>query len=50
MSERIYHTMKSVGVGNLVVGILIMVLGIASGIAIIVNGARLLHKKSDLMF
>lgn len=29
MSERIYNTMKSVGVGNLVMGILFIVAGVA---------------------
>lgn len=50
MSERVYRTMKSAGIGNLVIGTLIIVFGIASGIAVIVNGAKLLKKKSELMF
>ncbi|MBQ3600824.1 MAG: hypothetical protein II992_06430 [Lachnospiraceae bacterium] len=50
MEERVYRVMKSIGIGNLVLGILIMVFGIASGIAVIVNGARLIQKKSDLTF
>ncbi len=48
--EKIYHTMKSVGVWNLVMGILLIVAGIISGILLILNGARLLKKKSELMF
>jgi hypothetical protein len=48
--EKIYHTMKSVGVWNLVMGILLIVAGIVSGILLILNGARLLKKKSELMF
>jgi len=50
MMEKIYNTMKSVGVWNLVTGILLIVAGITSGIFLIVNGARLLKKKSDLLF
>lgn len=50
MEEKIYHTMKSTGISNLVIGILILVFGIASGIAVIVNGAKLIRKKKDLMF
>lgn len=50
MGEKIYATMKSVGVANLVVGIIIIAAGIAAGVSIIVNGARLLSKKSDLLF
>ncbi len=50
MMEKIYHTMKSVGVWNLVMGILLIVAGAVSGILLILNGARLLKKKSDLLF
>lgn len=50
MSEKIYSTMKSVGIGNLVTGILIIVLGIAGGILMIISGAKLLKKKSDILF
>jgi hypothetical protein len=50
MMEKIYHTMKSVGVWNLVLGILMIVAGIVSGILLILNGTILLKKKSDLMF
>ena len=50
MEERVYHTMKKAGITNLVIGILIIIFGIASGVSIIVNGAKLLHNKKDLMF
>ena len=50
MMEKIYNTMKSVGVWNLVMGILLIVAGTVSGILMILNGARLLKKKSDLLF
>ena len=49
MMEKIYHTMKSVGVWNLVMGIL-LVAGIVSGVLLILNGAKLLKKKSELLF
>jgi hypothetical protein len=48
--EKIYHTMKSVGVWNLVLGILMIVSGIIAGILLILNGSILLKKKSDLIF
>lgn len=48
--EKIYKTMKSVGISNLVMGILLIVAGIASGIFMIISGAKLLKKKSDLLF
>mgnify|MGYP000654283440 FL=1 len=50
MLEKIYHTMKSVGVWNLVLGILMIVTGAVAGSLLILNGARLLKKKSDLLF
>lgn len=50
MEEKVYHTMKSVGIANLVFGILILLFGLATGIAVIVNGAKLLARKSDLTF
>ncbi|MGB4658526.1 MAG: hypothetical protein WBI07_05060 [Mobilitalea sp.] len=50
MMEKIYQTMRSAGVWNLVMGILLIVAGIVSGILLIINGATLLKKKSDLLF
>jgi hypothetical protein len=50
MVEKIYKTMKSVGVWNLVMGILLIIAGVLSGVFMILNGARLLKKKSDLIF
>lgn len=50
MMEKIYHTMKSVGVWNLVLGILMILAGAVTGSLLIINGAKLLRKKSDLLF
>ena len=50
MMEKIYNTMRSVGVWNLVMGILLIVAGVVSGILLILNGAKLLKKKSELLF
>ncbi len=50
MMEKIYNTMKSVGVWNLVLGIVLILSGLASGVFLIVNGAKLLKKKSELLF
>lgn len=50
MMEKIYHTMKSVGVWNLVMGILLIIAGVVSGVLLILNGTKLLKKKSDLLF
>lgn len=50
MSEKIYTTMKSVGIGNLVMGILLIVSGIVSGVMMIISGGKLLKKKSEILF
>lgn len=50
MEEKIYNTMKSVGSSNLILGICILVSGIAAGILLIVSGARLLKNKAQIMF
>lgn len=48
--EEVYKSMKHIGIVNLIFGILIMLFGIASGIAVIISGAKLLKKKSDIIF
>lgn len=48
--EKVYKTMKKTGVGNLVLGIMILLFGIAAGILMIVSGAKLLHDKKNLTF
>ncbi len=48
--EKVYKTMKSVGLFNLVIGIIIIVTGIGFGVSVIVNGARLIAGKSKITF
>lgn len=50
MEEKLYKKMKSVGVSNLVFGIVTIAFGIGAGVMMIVNGARLLAHKSDVFF
>ena len=50
MNEKVYSTMKSTGVVNIVFGIITIIMGIATGIVMIVSGARLLKRKSEVMF
>lgn len=49
-NEKTYKTMANVGAGDLAIGIIVLVTGIVTGILMIINGARLLKGKSDLMF
>lgn len=49
-NEKIYKLMTNVGAGDLALGIIVLITGIVTGILMIINGARLLRSKSDLMF
>ncbi len=48
--EKVYKAMKSVGSFNVVIGILMIVSGIALGVLVITRGARLLKQKSEILF
>lgn len=50
MTEKLYKKMKSTGTLSLVMGIVIIVFGVASGVMLIVNGGRLLAHKSETLF
>lgn len=50
MQEKVYGIMKNVGVGNLVFGIISIVAGLTVGVISIINGARLLKSKSNILF
>ena len=49
MNEKLYKTVSGAGAGSLALGIITLVTGIVTGILMIVNGARLLKGKSDIM-
>ncbi|MCI8779963.1 MAG: hypothetical protein HFH70_04725 [Lachnospiraceae bacterium] len=48
--EKVYKAMKSVGSFNVVIGILMIVSGIALGVLVITRGAKLLKQKSEILF
>ena len=48
--EKVYKSMKSVGSFNVVIGILMIVSGIALGVLVITRGAKLLKQKSEILF
>lgn len=50
MEEKIYKTMSKCGALNIVIGVVSIVAGIAAGVLLIVSGANLLSKKSDILF
>lgn len=50
MNEKVYKSMTFAGASNIVIGILLTVVGIATGIITIISGARLLKDKKGLTF
>lgn len=50
MEEKNYKITKSIGGGNIALGVIMIVSGLVCGILAIVNGGRLLKEKSDRLF
>ncbi|MDO5294398.1 MAG: hypothetical protein Q4F05_16810 [bacterium] len=50
MDEKVYKTLNSTGKLNIIFGIITIVFGIGTGIMYIINGARLLKRKSRMLF
>jgi hypothetical protein len=50
MEEKVYKVMRSVGGGNIAIGIVTLVVGVTAGVLLIINGARLLAGKSKILF
>ncbi|SFR76895.1 hypothetical protein [Anaeromicropila populeti] len=50
MGEKVYKTMKSVGIVNLVMGIVLISIGVAVGTVMLVSGGRLIKNKSEVLF
>mgnify|MGYP001099973702 CR=1 FL=1 len=48
--EKVYKTMKGAGVGNIVIGISILLTGMAAGILLIISGSALMRQKRKLTF
>ena len=49
-NEKIYKTMGRVGGGNIAMGAVLVVVGVATGVLMIVSGAKLLLGKSKILF
>ena len=50
MNEKVYKTMSIAGAGNIAIGIVMVLSGITCGILAIVSGAKMLKRKSDIIF
>jgi len=48
--ERIYKIMRNVGGSSIALGVILITLGIVTGVLSIVHGAILLKRKEDLTF
>ena len=48
MNEKIYKTMGRVGGGNIAMGAVLV--GVATGVLMIVSGAGLLKRRGEIMF
>ena len=48
MNEKVYKTMSHAGVSSLVLGIVMLTAGLAAGILMIINGAKLMKRKFEI--
>lgn len=50
MEQKVYKIMKGAGAANIAVGVITLVVGLVSGILLIVTGGRLIAGKSKILF
>ena len=50
MEEKVYKTMGGAGALNIVLGVLMVVVGIASGVLLLISGFKLINRRSNLTF
>lgn len=50
MNEKVYKTMVQCGAGSIAIGIVVLVTGITTGVLMLISGARLLKRKSEITF
>lgn len=50
MDEKVYVTMKNSGAISIAFGIVAIVVGLVSGIFLIISGGKLLQRKSRILF
>ena len=49
MNEKVFKTVSNMAVWNIVMGIVVLVTGITSGVLLLISGAKLLKSKYELM-
>ncbi len=50
MEEKVYKTMNGAGAMNIVLGVIALAVGAATGVLLIISGAKLLSGKSKILF
>ena len=50
MSYSLNQLYNTIGISNLVIGIVTILVGVGAGVTMIVNGARLITGKKDITF
>lgn len=50
MKEKVYKTMNGTGALNIVLGAIVIVVGVASGVLLIISGSKLLAGKKRILF
>lgn len=50
MEEKIYKTMNGAGALNITLGVISLVAGVAGGVLLLISGAKLLARKSKILF
>jgi hypothetical protein len=50
MEEKVFKTMGRAGAWNIAIGVVLIVVGLATGVLSIINGAKLIKEKAGIMF
>ncbi len=50
MEEKVYKTMGGAGALNIVLGVLMVVVGVSSGVLLLISGFKLINRRSNLTF
>ena len=50
MEEKVYKIMNGSGAMNIVLGVVALVVGVTTGVLLIISGARLVAGKSKILF
>ena len=50
MEEKVYKVMGGAGAMNIVVGVIMLIVGVTTGVLLIIGGSKLINKRSNLTF